>query len=120
MNPAALALSFGSDLGPVAEDFNATVRSYGDQFFPSAVAGSTAAIDTTADAELSIEELFSPAADPKGTILVRADQPILKLLPYLIGQWKAGDGVVLVEDSLEVSDRLRDGERITFDYVPGA
>lgn len=120
VNPAALALSFGSDLGPVAEDFNATVRSYGDQFYPSAVAGSTAAIATPAGAELSIEELFAPAADPKGTILVRADQPILKLLPYLIGQWKAGDGVVLVEDSLEVSDRLRDGERITFDYVPGA
>lgn len=119
VNPAALALSFGSDLGPIAEDFNATVRSYGDQFYPSSVSGSTVALSSGSNEDVSLEELFELVAEPKGTILVRADQPILELLPYLVGQWKAGDAVVLVEDSLEVTDRLRDGERITFDYVPG-
>lgn len=119
VNPAALALSFGSDLGPVAEDFNATVRSYGDQFYPSPVSAGTSALTTSEDSSVSITELFATEAEAKGTILVRADQPLLKLLPYLIGQWKAGDAVVLVEDSFEVTERLRDGERISFDYVAG-
>ncbi|WP_159614335.1 TIGR03089 family protein [Glutamicibacter sp. JC586] len=119
VNPAALALSFGSDLGPVAEDFNATVRSYADQFYPSPVAAQTLALATGAGLAVGIQELFDKVAEPKGTILVRADQPVLALLPYLVGQWKAGDAVVLVEDNFQVTERLRDGERITFDYNAG-
>lgn len=118
VNPAALALSFGSDLGPVAEDFNASVRTYGDQFYPSPVSGDTSAIATNGDAPIGLASLFDAAAKAQGTILVRAQQPVLTLLPYAIGQWKAGDGIVLVEDGLEVTERLREGERITSDYQP--
>lgn len=118
VNPAALALSFGSDLGPVAEDFNASVRTYGDQFYPSPVSGDTSAIATNGDAPIGLASLFDAAAKAQGTILVRAQQPVLALLPYAIGQWKAGDGIVLVEDGLEVTERLREGERITSDYQP--
>ncbi|WP_334122220.1 TIGR03089 family protein [Glutamicibacter sp.] len=118
VNPAALALSFGSDLGPVAEDFNASVRSYGDQFFPSALSSTTMALKTNAGTAMTLDELFGYSAEARGTILVRAQQPVLTLLPYLVSQWAAGDAVVLVEDGLEVTDRLREGERISFDYEP--
>lgn len=118
VNPAALALSFGSDLGPVAEDFNASVRSYGDQFYPSPVAGDATAIATNGGAPISLATLFGAEAKSQGTILVRAQLPVLDLLPYAIGQWAAGDGIVLVEDGVEVTARLRDGERISFDYSP--
>ncbi|MGH3651772.1 TIGR03089 family protein [Glutamicibacter sp.] len=116
VNPAALALSFGSDLGPVAEDFNASVRTYGDQFYPSPVPGDASAIATNGDAPVSLATLFNTEAKAQGTILVRSQQPVLALLPYAIGQWKAGDAIVLVEDGVEITPRLRDGERITFDY----
>ena len=118
VNPAALALSFGSDLGPVAEDFNASVRSYGDQFYPSAVSSSTTALASSTGSALTLNELFGSSVEAQGTILVRAQQPLLALLPYLIGQWTVGDAVVLVEDGVEVTERLREGERINFDYEP--
>ncbi len=118
VNPAALALSFGSDLGPVAEDFNASVRSYGDQFYPSAVSSSTTALASSTGSALTLNELFGSSVEARGTILVRAQQPLLALLPYLIGQWTVGDAVVLVEDGVEVTERLREGERINFDYEP--
>jgi len=118
VNPAALALSFGSDLGPVAEDFNASVRSYGDQFYPSPLSSTTMALKTNVGTAMTLDELFGQSAEPRGTILVRAQQPVLTLLPYVVSQWAAGDAVVLVEDGLEVTDRLREGERISFDYEP--
>lgn len=118
VNPAALALSFGSDLGPVAEDFNASVRSYGDQFYPSAVSGAAAAVATNGGAAIRLATLFDTAAEAQGTILVRAGQPVLELLPYAIAQWRAGDAIVLVEEGFEVTGRLREGERISCDYDP--
>ena len=120
VNPAALALSFGSDLGPVAEDFNASVRSYGDQFYPSAVASSATALAATGGSAMTLNELFGSSVPARGTILVRAQQPLLTLLPYLVSQWAAGDAVVLVEDGVEVTERLREGERISFDYEPAS
>ncbi|WP_313814874.1 TIGR03089 family protein [Glutamicibacter sp.] len=118
VNPAALALSFGEDLGPVAEDFNASVRTYADQFYPSAVDENGLAIDADGTGELSIQSLFTADATAQGTILVRADIPVLELLPYAVAQWAAGDAIVLLGDGVEATQRLREGERITFDYLP--
>jgi hypothetical protein len=41
-------------------------------------------------------------------------------LPFAVAQWKAGDSIVLVEAQMEVSDRLRQGEKISHDYAPAA
>lgn len=118
VNPAALALSFGSDLGPFAEDYNASVRSFADQFYPSAVAGSTLALAlTNGDAPLPLATLFNTAANAQGTILVPASLHILTLVPYALATWAAGDSLVLVEDGFTVTPALRDGERITADYL---
>ncbi|PRA09965.1 hypothetical protein CQ010_16170 [Arthrobacter sp. MYb211] len=117
VNPAAMALSFGADLGPVAEDYNANVRTYGDQFYPSAVSGSRISLITAGGQELSNAELFAAEAPARGTILVRADIPVLDLLPYAVAQWNAGDTIVLVDETMEVSDRLREGEKISHDYL---
>lgn len=118
VNPAAMALSFGAELGPVAEDYNANVRTYGDQFYPSAVSGTAVALRDSVGNALSLAELFAPEVSALGNILVRADIPVLQLLPYAVAQWKAGDSIVLVEAQMEVSDRLRQGEKISHDYVP--
>ncbi len=119
VDPAALALSFGGDLGPVAEDFNASVRSFGDQFFPSSVSGAATAIAIGGN-NTALETLFATPAEAKGTILARAGLPVLEFLPYAIAQWAAGDAIVLLEDGVEATDRLREGERITADYSPEA
>ncbi|MFJ2618797.1 TIGR03089 family protein [Glutamicibacter sp. NPDC087344] len=113
VNPAALALSFGAELGPVAEDFNASVRSFADQFYPSSVDGSVVAV-----AGLSLQELFAAKAQAKGTILVRASVPLADFLSYAVAQWAAGDALVLLEDGVQDTERLRQGERITSDYNP--
>ncbi|GAA1409158.1 hypothetical protein AUR04nite_23020 [Glutamicibacter uratoxydans] len=119
VNPAALALSFGDDLGPVAEDFNASVRTYADQFYPSAVSGTAAAIIGSTGAEpLTLQSLFDAQAESRGTILVRAEIPLLELLPYAVAQWRAGDAIVLLGEGVEATERLHEGERITFDYLP--
>lgn len=119
VDPAALALSFGGDLGPVAEDFNASVRSFGDQFFPSSVSGAATAIAGD-EHRIDLETLFATSAEAKGTILVRAGLPVLEFLPYAIAQWAVGDALVLLEDGVEATERLREGERITADYSPEA
>ena len=119
VNPASLAMSFGPDLGPVAEDYNSAVRSFGDQFYPSAVSGEATALYQGEQREaLSISDLFNTAAEPKGTILVTAEIPLLELLAYAVAQWKASDAIVLIGEGVEATPRLREGERITFDYMP--
>ena len=118
VDPAALALSFGGQLGPVAEDYNSMVRSFADQFYPSSVPGDAVAIAGQTPIELAA--LFHTAAEPRGTILVRGTMPVLELLPYAAAQWAAGDALVLIGPGVADSERLRSGERITFDFQPEA
>lgn len=120
VNPAAMAMSFGPELGPIAEDFNASVRSFADQFYPSAIDGSTAALHGADDDSLSVGELTAAVAQPQGTILVHGTMSATELLPYAVAQWKAGDAIVLLGEGMEASERLRTGERITHDYLPQA
>lgn len=111
---AALALQFSGDLGP-AEDYNAEVRSFADDYFPSPVAGTALALAGPGTA-LSYAELFGAPGTAQGTILVSAQLGLQRLLPFAIGQWFAGDALVLTGPGVEISDRLLDGERVTARY----
>lgn len=111
---AALALQFSGDLG-AAEDYNATVRTFADQYFPTPVDGSLPAL-TTADGSLSYDRLFTPAASSQGTILVSATLPLDHVLGFAIAQWFVGDALVLIGPGVEPSERLLTGERVTASY----
>lgn len=108
---AALALSFTGDLGP-AEDYNAEVRAFADDYYPQPVDGGLSAL-RTANAELSYEQLFSHPGRAQGTILVSSELGMERLLPFAIGQWQAGDALVLVGPGVEITPRLLEGERVT-------
>ena len=111
---AALALQFSGDLGP-AEDYNATVRTFADDFFPGPVPGSATAL-ATAQTALSYAELFGRVGTAQGTVLVPAELGWERILPYAITQWFAGDALVLIGPGVEPSEQLLNGERITARY----
>lgn len=108
---AALALQFSGDLGP-AEDYNASVRTFADDYFPGPVPGVQPALGGI-DFSVSFAELFTRSAEPQGTILVSAEMSLNELLPFAIAHWFEGDALVLVGSGVEVSERLLTGERVT-------
>lgn len=111
---AALSLQFSGDLGP-AEDYNANVRTFADDYFPEPVTGTQPAL-ATEHRTLSYTELFTPANSAQGTILISAELSLDEVLRFAIAQWFRGDALVLLGAEVQVTDRLLSGERVSARY----
>lgn len=109
----ALAMSYDGELPVGATDYAAEVRAYADSYFASPIDTGTPAL-ASADGDSgtrSFRELFTPG-DLEGTTLATTAWPLERLLPALVGLWANGSPVVLVEEGVEITDRLLTGERV--------
>lgn len=107
---ASLAMSYEGDLPVGATDYASEVRAYADSFFPSPIDVTATALSSGA-ANHSFTELFVPSG-AEGTTLLTTSWPLELLLPALVGLWANGTSVVLVEDGVNITDRLVSGERV--------
>ncbi|MBV1779170.1 TIGR03089 family protein [Paeniglutamicibacter sp. ABSL32-1] len=109
----ALAMAFGGPLPVGATDYASEVRSYADSFNCSPIDTAATALHSAA-ATLGYTQLFAPGALPEaaGTTLLSTAWPLERILPALVSLWSGGYPVVLVEEGLEISKSLLEGERV--------
>jgi uncharacterized protein (TIGR03089 family) len=116
--PGALDLRWPGTLPDGAVDYAATVRSYGD-VYPDEPADAQAELVRSGGAGHTFTDLLNsalvagPEAPSPGVWLVPASLPLMSVLSAAVGIWADGSTVVLVHPSVEVTERLVEGERIT-------
>ena len=108
----SLAMSFDGQLPVGATDFASEVRSYADSYFPSPIDTSGTALSHEST-NMRFTDLFVQGRVPAGTTLVTTNWPLERLLPAIIELWSTGTSVVLIEDGVEITKGLLDGERIS-------
>lgn len=111
--PGALDLRWSGPVPSDAVDYAATVRSFGDVYL-EAPADSGAELlraggESHTFSDLTLEDIGST----EGIWLVPASLPLLTVLTAAVRIWATNGTVVLVHPSVEVTDRLVQGERIT-------
>lgn len=109
----SLAMAYDGELPVGATDYASEVRSYADSFSPSPIEVTATALDSAAG-KFTYTELFT-ADDkqvPEGSTLVRTSWPLARILQTLISQWSAGNSVILVEQTVEITDALLRGEQV--------
>lgn len=108
----SLAMSFDGQLPVGATDFASEVRSYADSYFPSPIDTAGTAL-SHGSGTLSFRELFVQGQAPAGTTLATTVWPLERLLPAFIDLWSSGTSVVLVEEGVEITHGLLQGEQIS-------
>ncbi|MHC6175741.1 TIGR03089 family protein [Glutamicibacter sp. X7] len=115
VNLASLALAFDGDLGPVAEDYTALVRSFADSFSASALPGHLTAL-AAGSTKLSLAEICNGDRKEQGTVALNGALPLPEVLPWIVERFAAGDSIVLLGEQVELSDSLRSSEGIGSEY----
>lgn len=116
--PGALDMRWPGILPDGAVDYAATVRSYGDVYLDEPADGK-AELVRTGGAGYTFTDLLDSGpvagadAPSPGVWLVPASLPLMTVLSAAVGIWADGGTVVLVHPSVEVTERLVAGERIT-------
>lgn len=111
--PGALDMRWSGTLPGDAVDYAATVRSFGDVYLDEPAAEGAELLQAdganyTFTSLLGEEDEHAP-----GIWLVPASLPLLTVLTAAVRIWANGGTVVLVHPSVEVTDRLLEGERVT-------
>lgn len=111
----ALAPRWPGALPAGVVDYAAEVRSHGDVFLPW--------MDPTGQEMLLVQDdqayddaglaAFATPTPEGARVLVHAADGLTAVLAHSLGAWRAGGSVVLVHESVAVTDRLLDSERVT-------
>ncbi|NJC21749.1 uncharacterized protein (TIGR03089 family) [Arthrobacter pigmenti] len=122
--PGALDVRWPGELPAGSVDYAASVRSYGDVYLeepalPDSVLATDGVRSLTfedlASAPLAAEDQIA-SKEPEnddGVWLIPAALPLHTVLAAVVRIWAGGGAVVLVHPSVEVTDRLLAGERVT-------
>jgi len=111
----ALAPRWPGTLPAGVVDYAAEVRSHGDVFLPW--------MDPTGQEMLLVSEdqayddaglpAFATPTEQGARVLVHAADGLTSVLAHSLGAWLAGGSVVLVHESVPVTERLLESERVT-------
>lgn len=111
--PGALEMRWPGTLPGGAVDYAATVRAFGDVYLDDP-ADVGAELMRAGGRSYTFRDLLGEAGEPaQGIWLVPASLSLLTVLPAAVRIWAGGGTVVLVHASVEVTDRLVEGERVT-------
>lgn len=111
--PGALDMRWPGAVPSDAVDYAATVRSFGDVYL-EAPADAGAELLRASGTSATFSDLTAGGiGSAEGIWLVPATLPLHTVLTAAVRIWASGGTVVLVHSSVEVTDRLVEGERIT-------
>lgn len=111
--PGALDMRWPGNLPSGAVDYAATVRSFGDVYLDEPPGDETECVRADGTGYTFGEFLTDGAGSTGGIWLVPASLPLQTVLAAASRIWASGGTVVLVHPSVEVTDRLVEGERVT-------
>ena len=111
--PGALDMRWPGTLPGGAVDYAATVRSFGDVYLDGP-ADQGAELLRAGGTSYTFTDLMNEESEPAvGVWLVPASLPLQTVLSAAVRIWASGGTVVLAHPSVEVTQRLLEGERIT-------
>lgn len=111
--PGALDMRWSGPLPDEAVDYAATVRSFGDVYLDEPAAEGVELLRADGASYTFTDLMGEEGEHAPGIWLVPASLPLLTVLTAAVRIWANDGTVVLVHPSVEVTDRLLEGERVT-------